>query len=120
MRFMSLVLGGALLVACGQDPATAPPPEEPTEGELVEGTLGGDADLEGGCAWLEAADGRYDVMYPDGYTIAFDPVRVVGPDGEVVAEEGEVLRVRGHIDAEMMTVCQVGTVFRAEEVLNGE
>lgn len=122
-------LGGVvlalLLVGC---PAAEEPtrpdeaieePDEATkeEEQVLEGTLGGDAQLEGGCAWLENDEGRFEVRYPDGYEVAFEPVRLVGPDGDTVAEEGDVVRVRGRIGGDVVTVCQVGTVFDAQEVL---
>lgn len=130
MRLVALVLAGLLIVACGQEPALTPPADpaddEPTaepddrEGtEMLEGTLGGDAQLEGGCAWLEADDGRYEVLYPDGYQIVFDPVRLLDPDGDTIAEEGDALRVSGQVAADRMSVCQVGTIFEATEVLAG-
>lgn len=128
MRMMTLALVGLLLVACAEDPAMAPEErngEEQTQGEqtaegaMLEGTLGGDAQLEGGCAWLDAADGRYEVQYPDGFEIAFDPLRLVGPDGDTVAEEGDTVRVDGQVAEHMMSICQVGTIFQATEVLAG-
>lgn len=115
---MALVLAGLLVVACGADPAAAPSPDDSPDGQVLEGTLAGNAELEGGCAWLEADQDRYDVLYPDGYEIAFDPVRLLGPDGATVAADGEVVRVRGQVADDLMTVCQVGTVFRADEVLS--
>lgn len=130
MRLVTLVLAGLLLVACGQEPALTPPedqqdddgaaaPDDPDETAVLEGTLGGDAQLEGGCAWLDADDGRFEVLYPDGYEIAFEPVRLLGPDGDTVAEEGDALRVAGHVAEDRMSVCQVGTIFQATEVLAG-
>lgn len=130
MRVVALVLVGLLLVACGQEPALTPPedPEDdvpaaepgyPERTEMLEGTLGGDAQLEGGCAWLEAEDGRYEVLYPNGYEIAFDPVRLLGPEGETVAEEGDALRVEGQVTKDRMSVCQVGTIFQATAVRTG-
>lgn len=81
------------------------------------GALGGDAQLEGGCAWLETKrEGRVEPRWPDGYRVAFDPVRLLGPDGEVVAEEGDTITVRGEIAGDVMTICQVGPVLRVTEV----
>ncbi|MEX2619756.1 MAG: hypothetical protein WD250_06015 [Egibacteraceae bacterium] len=130
MRVVALVLAGLLLVACGQEPALTPsedpeedvPAAEPgdREGtEVLEGTLGGDAQLEGGCVWLEAGDGRYEVVYPDGYQVAFDPVRLLGPEGETVAGEGDTLRVEGQVVEDRVSVCQVGTIFHATAVGTG-
>lgn len=116
-----------LLAACGQDPVAGPvdgevdgdgSPDDAEEEGVLEGTLGGDARLEGGCAWLDTGEGRFDVRYPDGYEIAFEPVRLLGPGGDTVAEEGETVRLRGRAAGDLMTVCQVGTVFEATEVVS--
>jgi hypothetical protein len=84
-------------------------------GITVTGTLGGDAELEGGCAWLDTPDGRFEVMYPDGYEVSFEPLRLEGPDG-VVAEEGDRVTVRGQESSDAASICQVGTLFAATEV----
>lgn len=128
MRFVALVLAGLLLVACGDEPASTPPPGDAGDDEqtgaaegpvTLEGTLGGDADLEGGCAWLETDDGRFEVMYPDGYEVAFDPLRLLGPDSETIAADGETVRVEGTVGDDMVSACQVGTIFQATGVTPG-
>jgi hypothetical protein len=134
------LLGAALLAGCGEadtgdtmsasepDPTEASPlpvePEggigdgagPPSEGEQLVGTLGGNAELEGGCAWVEAGGTRYEVRYPSGYEVRFEPLQLLGPDGEVVAEEGDEVTVTGAVDAEMMSFCQVGEIFVATAV----
>ena len=107
--------------ADGRSPAGSEPTAASTadggEADLV-GTLGGDAQLEGGCAWLETdAEGRVEPRWPDGYRVAFDPVRLLGPDGEIVAEAGDTVRVTGMVADDVMTICQVGPVFEVTEVL---
>lgn len=120
MRLLALLMVGLLVAACSTEP-TAPPPSDETAGsEMLEGTLGGDAQLEGGCAWLETEDGRFEVMYPDGYEVAFDPLRLLGPGGETLAEEGQTIRVEGAQAPDMVSVCQVGPLFEATEVLTGD
>ena len=127
MRFVALVLAGLLLVACGEEPASTPTPGDAGEDEqtgaegpvTLEGTLGGDAELEGGCTWLETDDGRFEVMYPEGYEAAFDPLRLLGPDGETIAAEGETVRVEGTVGDDMVSACQVGTIFQATDVTAG-
>lgn len=86
---------------------------------VVRGTLGGDAQLEGGCAWLDTATGRVDVSYPEGYAIAFDPLRLTGPDGAVVAAEGDALTVNGRPLPDATSFCQVGELFAADAVTAG-
>lgn len=115
MRLVALVFAGLILVACGEEQPSAPS-DEPGDPTILEGTLGGDPELEGGCAWLDTDDGRYEVLYPQGYELGLDPVRLTAPDGDTVAEEGDTVRVRGQVTDDVVSVCQVGTIFRATEV----
>jgi hypothetical protein len=87
-------------------------------GADLEGTLGGDAQLEGGCAWLDTGDERYEVVWPDGYRVEFEPLRLVGGDGEAVAEEGDRVRLTGAVDPERMSICMIGPIFVADAVLD--
>jgi hypothetical protein len=132
MRLSILLLAAALLLAaCGADEAGGPaeteppvdgPPVDAPAGEQgdainIEGVLAGDPDLEGGCVWLEADAGNYEVVeWPEGYQAQADPVQLLGPDGEVVAEEGALLRLDGRVAEDMMSICQVGTLFQATAV----
>ena len=124
------------LAACGggggQPPATqsaqpeatlpAPAPSASAapagDGESITGTLGGDAELEGGCAWVDDGTTRWNVQYPPDYTLTFDPVRLTGPDG-VTAEEGDTVTVTGAEAKDVMTICQVGPVWAATSVTIG-
>lgn len=126
---VTLMVMTMLLASCGQDPVAGPVqddqapgdddvPGDPGGEDLLEGTLGGDPSLEGGCAWLDTGDGRFEVMYPPGYQIAFEPVRLVGPDGDTIAEEGESVHVRGRVAEDRMSICQVGAIFQASEVVS--
>jgi hypothetical protein len=110
-----------------EETAEAEPTPEATEGggeaeaDLV-GTLEGDATLEGGCAWLEAADGtRWQVIWPPGYHLMFEPEQgpplLMGPDGTTVAHAGDRVAVTGEEATDMLGICQVGPFFEAEEVL---
>ncbi|MGH3665159.1 MAG: hypothetical protein ACRDU8_03530 [Egibacteraceae bacterium] len=145
MRKVTLLLVSAvLLAACGgqpgsdqsapDQPAPTPAPTAPTEEESVvvprppesksegprtlTGTLGGDAQLEGGCTWLEAQGQRWQVQYPRGYQISVAPVQLKGPDGWV-AREGDTVTVTGRSRPDLLTTCQVGPVFSAEAVRPG-
>lgn len=104
-------------------PAGDPSPKSTATGQLgaqtLVGTLGGSAELEGGCAWLEASEGRFEVIYPEGYRVEFEPLRLIGPDGETVAEEGDELTVAGAPAGDVMSICQVGAIFEATEVRAG-
>lgn len=82
----------------------------------IAGTLDGDADLEGGCVWLDTADGRYEVLWPDGWRASADPVALRNPDGDVVARRGDRVEVTGRRAEDRITTCQRGTIFEATEV----
>jgi hypothetical protein len=80
--------------------------------------LGSDA-IEGGCAYLQAPDGgKYEVIYPDGWELRLAPLELVAPDGTVVARAGDEVTVRG-AEADMASICQIGPIIRATEVVVG-
>ncbi len=83
----------------------------------ISGTLRGDAQLEGGCAWLDTARGKIQVLYPAGYELSVDPLQLRGPDGQVVAAAGDEITIRGAPAPDMVSTCQVGPIWRAEEVI---
>jgi hypothetical protein len=113
------------LVACGGgggEAASAPTPaptggSEPAAaaGDTITGTLGGDAELEGGCAWIDDGKTRWQVQYPQGYEVAFDPLTLTGPNGETAAE-GDTLTITGSEQTDAMTLCQVGPLWLATSV----
>ncbi|GEM_PF-3702599 len=130
-RALALTLLTLLVVACADpettdapdeedDPeveATPQPDDDPGEDEgTLEGTLGGDPLLEGGCVWLDTDEGRYEVAWPEGYDASADPIELRDPDGEVLAREGDGLRVTGEVNREAFTICQVGPLWEADEV----
>ena len=85
----------------------------------ITGTLSAD-DVEGGCLVLAADDGeRYEVIWPDGWQVS-PQLDVVNADGEVVAEGGDRIIVRGEIADDMASICQVGQIFEATEVTLAE
>lgn len=89
-------------------------------GSKVTGTLGADS-IEGGCGYLETADGtRYQVIYPDGWDLQLGPVQLISPEGEVVARGGDTVTVRGEEATDMASICQIGPIFRATEVVSGD
>jgi hypothetical protein len=133
----ALVLGVIVLAGCasggGGEPTSSPSdqatpspseltpspaPSPPGEQATITGTFGSDA-IEGGCAYLQAADGtRYQVLYPDGWTLERNPFRLIGPDGEVAARGGETITVRGSVADDMASTCMIGPIFRATEVVS--
>jgi hypothetical protein len=91
-------------------------PQSPKGTLEVTGTVGFD-DIEGGCPYLQAADGtRYQVMYPEGWQVDRASGVLTGPDGERV-ELGRQVTVRGVVLDDMMSTCQIGPIFEATEVL---
>lgn len=97
---------------------TTPEPSTPTGvgGSELMGTLGFD-DIEGGCAYLEAHGTRYEVLYPDGWQLQGRPLQLISPEGEAVAGEGDQVTVRGAEATDMASICQIGPIFRATEVV---
>jgi hypothetical protein len=98
-------------------PASERPKAEGGGIELV-GTLGADS-VEGGCGYLEAPNGtRYQVIYPDGWQLQLSPLQLTSPEGEVVARGGDKVTVRGSEASDMVSICQIGPMFRASEVVS--
>ena len=82
------------------------------------GLLGGD-DIEGGCYFVQAADGtRYEVIWPSGWRIDARG-NLVDPSDEIAARPGDVLTVRGQVAGDMASICQIGPIFRASGVIAG-
>jgi hypothetical protein len=86
------LLGALLVTACGQGSlGVEGPPQVAIQGTLESGRIGAER-----CAWLRDARGlRVDVLYPDGWRIELDPVRLRDRAGTIVAERGDVIIVRG-------------------------
>jgi hypothetical protein len=124
MRILSVATVG-LLTACtllGPLEVTTPSPtaDDADDGGRMNltGTLNADA-IEGGCAYLQAADGtKYEVIYPDGWRVSSSPLELRSPSGEVVATGGDTVTVRGDIAGDMASICQVGPIFQAMEVVS--
>lgn len=142
MLWLSVLAGMVTLAGCAAGSRSAEPDPSPTLASLraslrptddgpqrtpggtgtdvVTGALGADS-VEGGCAYLATADGeRYEVLYPEGWTIQASPLMLTNPDGEVVARGGETITVRGRHAGDMASICQIGPIFRAEEVVSIE
>lgn len=81
----------------------------------ISGVLAFD-DLEGGCAFVEAADGtRYEVVYPDGWILDRAARELRAEDGRTVGA-GEALTIMGSVATDRSSICQVGPIFVASDV----
>lgn len=87
--------------------------------EALVGVLRGDAQLEGGCVWLDTARGRIEVIWPDGYAATADPVRLTDPSGDVVARAGDEVRIEGSHAPDLVSTCQVGEIWTATALSAG-
>ena len=135
-----LVLGLAACASSGPGPTETPTPEarpsvEPTPtksprpsirpertpsggGSELSGMLGADS-IEGGCGYLETVDGtRYQVIYPDGWDLQLSPLQLISPEGDVVARGGDTVTVLGSETSDMASICQIGPIFMASEVVS--
>jgi hypothetical protein len=99
-------------------PATGDPAasEGAPAGSRLTGVLGGDAELEGGCVWLDTDQGRIEPQWPEGYSTTTDPVALLDPDGEPIAQEGDRVTVTGSPAPDLATICQVGEVWNLTRV----
>lgn len=102
-------------------PMTAQADASPGPGGDLVGILGGDRDLEIGCAWLtDSAGERWEVLWPAGYRISFpegrDPV-LTGPGDEIVARAGDVVAVDGAPPSGLGSHCMVGELFAATQLV---
>jgi hypothetical protein len=76
--------------------------------------------IEGGCAFLQTADGRkLEILYPEGWTLQRSTHQLLAPDGSVHGRAGDTVSVRGTEATDMASICQVGPIIRATEVLPG-
>jgi hypothetical protein len=73
-------------------------------------------DIEGGCAFVQIADGtKVEVIYPAGWSLDRGAAVLRGPAGELV-RAGATMTVRGAIATGRSSICQVGPIFEATAV----
>jgi hypothetical protein len=94
-------------------------PKPPSEGVVTyTGVLGADP-IEGGCTYLQTADGqRFEIIPPEGWQLNKGAAEFMAPDGTVVARAGDTVMITGH-EADMMSICQIGPIIQATEVAVG-
>ena len=116
--------GGASSGSSGPSPTPslelASPTKQPAGGGegTYSGVLGADS-IEGGCTYLQIADGqRYEIIPPDGWQLNKGAAEFVAPDGTVVARAGDAVTVRGH-EADMVSICQIGPIIQALDITAG-
>ena len=131
LRTALALAGGALLLsgcAAADSPGstagepTAPPATDITEpseaaspASQFTGTIGGDAQLEGGCLWLETDQGRFELRLPDDFAVDTQQLTVTAPDGTAVAA-GDTVDVAGTVLEDMVSVCQVGPILEVSQL----
>jgi hypothetical protein len=111
--------------AAADDEFVIPPPSDPWRsraaktGSAVETTLTGVLgfdDIEGGCSYLETANGsRYEVIYPDAWTLDLVRAELRGPGGQLACA-GEPVTVRGALATDRSSTSQIGPIFAATDV----
>ena len=74
--------------------------------------------IEGGCVYLQATGGRkLQVLYPEGWSIRKDPLKLIAPDVSVHSRGGDLITIRGSEATDMTSICQIGPIIQATEVL---
>ncbi len=139
LLFLALVL---IVAACSAAPGASGPPgsstpatsapsltppsqqpastasQKPAVGTVYAGVFSMD-DIEGGCAYLGTADGRkLQVIYPEGWSITKAPLKLIAPDGSVHSRAGDIVSIRGAEATDMASICQIGPIIQATEVLD--
>ena len=86
-------------------------------GTVYTGILSMDA-IEGGCAYLQSAGRKLEVIYPDGWQLKKSPLELIAPDGSVHSKGGDRVSIRGSEADDIASICQIGPIIRAIEVLD--
>ncbi len=73
---------------------------DPPKAALLVATMMGDPELDGGCVWLRQGNIDLSVLWPEGFTAEFNPVRVYDGDNNLVAQEGEEVSLSGTFAAD--------------------
>jgi hypothetical protein len=69
------------------------------------------------CEWIEVTGGdRVQVIWPDGWDVRFEPLTLIDDAGQVVATEGDQLRLTGTLGSVGQSSCFDGPIFAANSV----
>lgn len=111
----SLAIAMLLLAGCGGGYTVEQTYPEPSE-RSVTGTLTGVLSQTHECLWLiDAAGTKFGLELPEGWSVAYRPVRVIDPAGEIFAKDGDTVRVTGPtVIGE--TLCASGPPFIVEHM----
>jgi hypothetical protein len=102
-----------------RSPASSPGKDLGAGERTITGVLGFDT-VEGGCAFVEAADGsRYEVIYPEGWTVDRSSGELRADDGRI-GRVGDAITVRGSTATDRSSICQIGPIILASEVVLGD
>lgn len=102
---VTLVVIGTGCAEASTEPNTAAPlapgrvelpynPDPPQEARII-ANLAGDPQLDGGCVWLRQGTTDFSVLWPEGFTADFNPLRLYDGNDHLVAGEGEALELTG-------------------------
>jgi hypothetical protein len=58
----------------------------------------------------------YELRIPTSYQSQFNPVRIVGPDGSVVATEDDLIELTGDVAASYGSFSMIGPVLLATDI----
>lgn len=113
-----LLITAAVLTACTPPGVTVSTgPRETT----ITGRFGGEPRGDAGCAWLKTGSGeRVEVVYPNGWHVAFDPVALFDANGRKVAAAGDTILVKGYFNDVGASLCSPQRSFVATRVTAGE
>jgi hypothetical protein len=139
----SSTLGDSLSPSPAQTPDASPPPGSPRGSTLAVATnvpgaggsdalaigrLGGERRDGTACTWLSQGSLRTALLWPFGFSALDDPLRLIGPDGQVLAVVGDDLELGGggppvdFVPTAAQDPCGVGRLFAVSTVgtVNGQ
>jgi hypothetical protein len=107
---MAVVLTTSCTLGSGEGTTSIPtnPKSSFTGAAGLEGRLRGGLVGDERCLWIDVSGAPVTIVWPHGYRARFDPARLIGPDGDVVAYEGQELTLGGGWHTTAGSRCSVG------------